>query len=466
MKTYVALLLLALSVSLVSCKSGNGGDGGPQPTAQPPGQPKAPPARGMDGTMSIGGGNGVDGKVMESYVKKIEEFREYKRHVIPVLRRMKQVKPDPLVAYLEWVARNKSWYFVPWDLEKLPKEKVQLHFGSGQYGIHTEQEIYVHKPTYEAMNPADRAFFLLHEMVMGAKHLMKKDPLTQCRLLTRLTQQRACNDPKMMEILKASGVSTEGAKAGSSLSGLDHENVRAMNIWLMDAKQDLSGPSVAAARMRFQFNFPWDVILSHIGQEELVAAMRRSQIAGDYFKAAPNFIMEQERRCYLYQSNMYNTADSTLQYEYLFVDEEPFKWGGPVRHVFLLGEKAMHGWAMAGTSFNDYSGTLITAEGVLDPNGTNEIVDRVTMHASWSASTQYRENQVGHTWPGFSMRMEFYISREKQPRLIEFRGVPVRPRSLLDFGATRKGPFQARGDEFVEVADWKPVRCQLTRRSP
>lgn len=254
------------------------------------------------GTVSGGGGNGCEGKAFEAYAEKIANLDEYRLYIKPILRRMSEEGNDPLVSYLSWVADEKVWYFVPCQLEKLSQEQIGLAIDSDQLARHGEHGIYIFGDKNDTLN-ADgsmktdsksplrghkhyfnqrlkpRAALLLHEMVMGARLLMKKTAKEQCQRLSK-TDSVLCSDPTLLAIAESVVVDPKQAMI---MNSDDHEAVRAMTSYLAEKGAELSADKVASARQRLGFGFPWDRAVSKLDFQEFVRAFARSAAAGDRF---------------------------------------------------------------------------------------------------------------------------------------------------------------------------------------
>ncbi|MDZ4083759.1 MAG: hypothetical protein U1E10_12530 [Bdellovibrionales bacterium] len=254
------------------------------------------------GTVSGGGGNGCEGKAFEAYAEKIANFDEYRLYIKPILRRMSEEGNDPLVSYLNWVADEKVWYFVPCQLEKLSQEQIGLAIDSDQLARHGEHGIYIFGDKNDTLNAAGevnpesksplkghkhyfnqrlkpRAALLLHEMVMGARLLMKKSAKEQCERLSK-TDSGLCSDPDVLAIAETVVVDP---KQSMIMNADDHEAVRAMTAYLAEKGAELSAGKVAAARQRLGFGFPWDRAASKLDFQEFIRAFARSAAADDRY---------------------------------------------------------------------------------------------------------------------------------------------------------------------------------------
>ena len=145
-----ALFFTALCTAACTPSGGGRGQSGDGLVAAD-GQAARPTAQ---GTVSGGGGNGCEGKAFEAYAEKIANLDEYRLYIKPILRRMAEEGNDPLVSYLNWVADEKVWYFVPCQLEKLSQEQIGLAIDSDQLARHGEHGVYIFGDKADTLNAA------------------------------------------------------------------------------------------------------------------------------------------------------------------------------------------------------------------------------------------------------------------------------------------------------------------------
>ncbi len=434
-------------VALAACQPG----GGPSARA-----PQAPAGEGNNpfeaaGTFQGGGGgNGVDGETMESYAKSyardIETLPEYKRYIAPILRKMNQGRADVFVLYLRWAAREKAWFFVPNELPKLPKEQIQVDFETEQHGRHYDQEIYIHGPTYDEKELQDKAMLLLHEMVMGAKFLMKKSPQAQCEALSKAEHLAACQDPANLKLAIPYTAVTD--KETYSANGVDHERIRAMTLFLINPDSDLSAATVYAMRSRLGFQFPWDPLLSKFTLADFVRVIDRSFLAEDVFTTKDNFLSAEPRTCLMKRWALVAHLDINH-----WVAEIPE--GVRVSTIRAENDDWLNGLeakslSFLGSSFVSLKGqeALYTITGVPDDSENGRIYDRVRILPSlfsWPTGTE-------------GIMFDFYITRDPNPRLVKYVGTPVK---VLRSTEINKAAYYQGEIEFVPVASKKPVVCSL-----
>ncbi len=417
-----ALILFLLLISAACTPKGGGTPGSPAPTsgAQSPT---------VDGTITSGGGNGIDGRMTEMYSKDIESLPEYKRYIVPILRRLMQGRADVLVVYLKWAAKSKTWYFVPKKLPSLPKERIALAFTStDQLALHSDKEIFIDQPAYLAQTDREKATLLLHEMVMGAKLLMKKLPQKQCEHLSGALDPMACKDEDMMRLAIADP-DAGSADRQNILNGRDHESVRAMTVYLMDPKQSLAGSSIAVLRSRLDFNFPWEHILSSVDREELLAAVDRTMLSDEPFVAEESFATLEGVACKIDLTTVGLSHEINLT------------------AIASTGEKYFDSRLL----FHGGSSIPLMAKGILDPSGSKKMVDLVTIEP-----VSQGQGYTTANGQNIQAKFQFVVSRDSSPRVLEFRIVPIRVRRVTSY---RNG-LPSETIETVEIKSMKPVRCR------
>jgi len=450
------VLGLALTLALGACKPPGSGGGNPAVPATGPAAPPAsgaPPTQGSfsgKGTSSLGGGgNGIDGVAVEAYANtNIESLPEYRRHILPILRKLSVGKPDVLVAYLLWAAKQKAWYFIPRKLENLPKEKVQLLFRSDQLALHGETEIFIEQEPYQKSSMKDRAVLLLHEMVMAARLLMKKSPQAQCEALSKSTELNACRDPEMLKIATPMTVSKDDDI--HSLNGLDHSTVRSLTVYLGDEKQDHSGAGAFAQRVRLGFVFPWDALLSKQTGEDLNLAIQRAALANDQFHT-------HDSQCLMFRKS-YTTPQNIWQFSQVRFPQTGEKQtptaANSARSVWPYGDYERYyqhiGTPIEIPTSNSSAHAIIESRGSSDRTfGQGAIVDVFDVLPN-----------VDNAGDGLFLypKVEFFVSRTQPPQLLGYRLNFVR--GLLK----KKGTSLLRTWSTIEwVVDKStpPIECKL-----
>ena len=346
----------------------------------------------VDGTYSGGGGNGINGAAIESFHQDITSLPEFQMYIKPILERMAQSSPDVFVGYLSWAIHHKSWYFVPVALPNLPKEKTALAFPSDQLALHSESEIYIDQNAYLKKSRKERASLLMHELVMGARLLMKHSAKFQCFALNGDQKATACDSEALLKL----SVSPPGSEDDKpSLTGSDDEAVRSMTVFLLGRNQDYSGPSVRAFRLGLGFNYPWDRMVSTFTLDSLHEAFVRSEQTNDTLFSMQSVNDQPDAP----------KVKATCVFSHFRMDRFS---------SFLLSYKfpSANSYSQSDLSELQTEDRYSHADGVLDPRGGTSVVDHISAGpnpAKYDSNSRSRQ----------SYNYDFYITREEHPRLIK-----------------------------------------------
>lgn len=174
MKTVIQLplptLLMALSL-LVACQKEvireTVHDVVPSQQSQPQG--------GVDG----GGGNGVNGKPLESYAVKLSTLSEYSEDIVPLMKEIRNSFPE-LNADFQYLVGSRGWYFVPVSLDKIPSFRIGAYFPTDQLAYQTRGSVWLDDILYQKMDRAGKVKLLLHELLMGVRILEQLNSLEKC----------------------------------------------------------------------------------------------------------------------------------------------------------------------------------------------------------------------------------------------------------------------------------------------
>lgn len=143
-----------------------------------PSQSTQLPNPGMGGTDSAGG-NGFDGKPLESYAANIiikSEFTKLKTLITNVAK----VSPS-YAARLLYIAKEKRWYFLATELKNIPSSLIGSALESTeQIALQTRGEVWINTLIYGKMEQSDQTILLLHELVMGTRIMEFQDRLDDC----------------------------------------------------------------------------------------------------------------------------------------------------------------------------------------------------------------------------------------------------------------------------------------------
>ena len=137
------------------------------------------PLPGHEGPTDSGGGSGVDGKPLESYIQNIREFSVFKSKIQQTLLKVGKVH-SRLAGDLFHIAMQRNWYFVPVNLDQIPSELIGAHFATEQLALQNYDEVWFDSKIYDKMDDSARETILVHELVMGVRLLEFQNNLDRC----------------------------------------------------------------------------------------------------------------------------------------------------------------------------------------------------------------------------------------------------------------------------------------------
>jgi hypothetical protein len=152
--------LLAVSILLASA----------QPSyAQSAAAPDAGPSNG-------GGGNSINGHLIEEYVVGVDQIPGY-ADAEKYLQKVKGMFPGQgsgvadfrqgLGDLLEQKMKEKTWYLIPANNRQISASVTGLSFPSDQTAAQVNGEIFISQPSFNQLAPASQGILILHETVMA-----------------------------------------------------------------------------------------------------------------------------------------------------------------------------------------------------------------------------------------------------------------------------------------------------------
>lgn len=132
------------------------------------------PAFAAAGPGSSAGGNGLQGRPLESYIQDITSFAEYQEIVAPALALLKRKLPA-FATEIENGATRKSWYLIPMDLRTLPSWRIGVAFPTDQIALQTLGAVWIDQDLYGRMAKVDRAILLMHELLMAHRLAARRE---------------------------------------------------------------------------------------------------------------------------------------------------------------------------------------------------------------------------------------------------------------------------------------------------
>lgn len=236
-------LLLSISAMfavqlLVACQPGDGRRDNPAAPAGP---------LGTEGTSDGGGGNGLDNKLYESYIRDPRELTAYQKRVKPILDALQSARTahdqatssapkdaDEKMSLHDYFSL-KTWYFIPSDLQALSKDVLGVSFlkeKTQQIAFQKDREVWVNSKIFDAMTEEEQATLLVHEYLMSIYFMKFKSFEELCDMSQRAQPKSKCERPDdefTKELLE-----THFKKAPlAPLQERDYENIRSMTNWML-----------------------------------------------------------------------------------------------------------------------------------------------------------------------------------------------------------------------------------------
>jgi hypothetical protein len=131
------------------------------------------------GTDSTGGGNGVSGKPLESYIARDLMAQKYYEPIMSLIKVLSLEYPR-LAADIYHISREREWYFVPVELDLISKKILGTYGVTEQYALQDLNKVWLNSISFEKMEPKDQSLLILHELVMGVKLLKYKSKQDKC----------------------------------------------------------------------------------------------------------------------------------------------------------------------------------------------------------------------------------------------------------------------------------------------
>lgn len=179
MKTLLSLLLILSSFSMLACQ------GQQKETIR---EIIREPVQGSEqnhgGVDDGGGGNGVNGRPLESFAVRIQDIPAFNNLVLPIIRKVSETHPR-FASDMVHIALNRTWYLVPVELNKLPAQVVGIGIADKdlqQLALQTLSHVWMNSNFFEKFpgGEEDRARLILHEIIMGVRLMKYQSMLDQC----------------------------------------------------------------------------------------------------------------------------------------------------------------------------------------------------------------------------------------------------------------------------------------------
>ncbi|MGZ3806010.1 MAG: hypothetical protein ACXVB4_17480 [Pseudobdellovibrionaceae bacterium] len=183
------------------------------------------------GGVNGGGGNSINGRIIEYYVVDIKKVSGYKEIIVPILRNMSLALPQ-FEALLKTTLSRMTWYIVPASLRPRSNELTGLPFPSDQVAVQGNLEVFIDESMFKKLlksgGKPEQGRLLLHEIIMASTQVScslrnEADPFacmwgidqSEMHLVTRKTVNFLMRNPNadqntLIEGLKAAGWNFNG----------------------------------------------------------------------------------------------------------------------------------------------------------------------------------------------------------------------------------------------------------------
>lgn len=279
-----SISILALSLVLSACQKdgqkGSAGNGAPAiPGKQEPN---------TDGTGDVGGGNGVNGRVLESYRVDVTQLKGYQQVVESKYKRDEQSEEDK--EGVRRAANFKAWYIAPLKFKTLKNKVLGLSFTEDhteQLAVQTQAEVWIDQEAFEKMTVQQQGELIAHELFMAYYLLKFETSESICRRMFAPSRANLKVDCTKIERIPPFNKKPDPAR---ELNEQDYQNIRAATSWFLNEP----GPIDHQLQVRKFQSLGFDERLFNI----------QSKPSSDSFNSALNTQLKGEQMTRLLQQGM------------------------------------------------------------------------------------------------------------------------------------------------------------------
>jgi len=142
------------------------------------------------GGQDSGGGNVIDGKVLESYLVDPATLPGFAR-IAPQLDTLRANRDTRILVD---GSLRKNWYFVPGPLSALSAEQIGATVATEQAARQDLRAIWIDRTLFLKLSEDQQAALLLHEMIMGMRLFKLDSPYFQCKVIFWDSLPNACDE--------------------------------------------------------------------------------------------------------------------------------------------------------------------------------------------------------------------------------------------------------------------------------
>lgn len=231
MKQTFFLAMAAAMIFTSACEHGD--------ESKKPNLPEVPSA----GTGDSGGGNSLQGRPLEAYLKDPRSLPAYQEKLEPVLRNLATF--ETMSPYLTSILVRKNWHFIPGPLALLPSERTGATIPTEQVALQDFDSVWIDIDLFSKMSAEDQARLLLHEVLLGIKLLKLESSSRICLFGLDLNiDGEGCRH-----------LTTVRRGRPADLTAVDHGDVRRAVISLMGLPSGASREKIASVFYDGNFTF-------------------------------------------------------------------------------------------------------------------------------------------------------------------------------------------------------------------
>ncbi len=131
------------------------------------------------GPTDSGGGNGINGRPIESYNVTIWKEKLFQDFIMPIIQKITPLHKE-LAGDMYHVALDRKWYFIPVELDKIPSPLISAHSETDQLALQSYKELWLDDIKFKAMDEDSKVSLVVHELVMGVRLLQFQSRLEIC----------------------------------------------------------------------------------------------------------------------------------------------------------------------------------------------------------------------------------------------------------------------------------------------
>jgi hypothetical protein len=110
-----------------------------------------------------GGGNTINGHLIEEYAIDAHSIASYKKNIVPIIQ-LAGKRIEGIDSKLQSIFDKKTWYMLPVHLKELPRSVTGLPAASDQTVVQTADSVWIDATEFQAMSEYSQTLMLLHEM--------------------------------------------------------------------------------------------------------------------------------------------------------------------------------------------------------------------------------------------------------------------------------------------------------------